>query len=71
MTSLSWVIPNLNLPDSESSPTTSPVNPPPNAPNINTCRPMSFQDEGAKVSGTAKTTTNKLATVEPLYCRHH
>ncbi len=50
MTSLSWVIPNLNLPDSESSPATSPVNPPPIAPNINTCRPMNFQDEGAKVT---------------------
>ena len=50
MTSLSWVIPNLNLPDSESNSATSPINPQPIAPNINTCRPMSFQDEGAKVT---------------------
>lgn len=50
VTSLSWVIPNLSLPDPDLSPATSPVNPQPLAPNINTCRPMSFQDEGAKVS---------------------
>ena len=47
MTSVSWVIPNM--PDS--SPAGSPVAPPVHAsPNINTCRPMSFQEEGAKVS---------------------
>ena len=47
LTSVSWVIPNM--PDS--SPAGSPVAPPVHAsPNINTCRPMSFQEEGAKVS---------------------
>ncbi|XP_019850321.1 PREDICTED: C-Jun-amino-terminal kinase-interacting protein 3-like isoform X2 [Amphimedon queenslandica] len=46
LTSVSWVIPNM--PDM--SPSGSPVPPLIHAsPNINTCRPMSFQDEGAKI----------------------
>ena len=47
---MSWVIPTLTLHDSDESSPDSPTLPPPIAPNINTCRPMSFQEEGAKVS---------------------
>lgn len=50
MTSICWVVPSLLLSDSNNSPIGSPVNPVPVAPNINTCRPMSFQEEGEKVS---------------------
>ena len=48
LTSVSWVIPNTCTPDV--SPAGSPATPLIHvSPNINTCRPMSFQDEGAKV----------------------
>ena len=46
MTSVSWVIPALDQQHSDGSmsPTLQP-----SAPNINTCRPMSYQEDGAKV----------------------
>lgn len=45
MTSVSWVIPTMDqqIIDDPS------LHPQPNTPSINTCRPMSYQEEGAKV----------------------
>ena len=48
MTSVSWVIPTMDQQVLE-DPALS-LHPQPNTPNINTCRPMSYQEEGAKVS---------------------
>ena len=45
MTSVSWVIPTMDQQILE-DPT---MHPQPNTPSINTCRPMSYQEEGAKV----------------------
>ena len=44
MTSVSWVIPALERLDQEKQ------QPQPSTPSINTCRPMSYQEDGAKVS---------------------
>lgn len=46
MTSVSWVIPALDQQARDGN--ASPVSVPP-TPNINTCRPMSYQEEGAKI----------------------
>ena len=45
MTSVSWVIPALDQHQEEEQ-----VIAQPNTPTINTCRPMSYQEEGARVS---------------------
>ena len=47
MTSVSWVIPTMDHQILEDSS----MHPQANTPNINTCRPMSYQEDGAKVSG--------------------
>ena len=52
MTSVSWVVPGESRADSplhDEAPLSPTSGPPPIYPNINTCRPMSFQEEGAKV----------------------
>ncbi len=46
MTSVSWVIPTMDQQILEDMN----LHPQPNTPNINTCRPMSYQEDGAKVS---------------------
>ena len=46
MTSISWVIPALDQQLNDDNPSSVQ----PNTPNINTCRPMSYQEDGAKVN---------------------
>ena len=51
MTSVSWVIPALDQQTEEGS-----LQQQPGTPSINTCRPMSYQEDGAKVMMTKRET---------------